>query len=81
MYIRVYIPKIIFEKHDGLASEDFQKKSKMLILIYVKIFFQDDPIYFLIFIEVSWYNKRHKYGAPGPQKSRNHGKSRFRCLK
>ena len=34
--------------------------------------FQDVPIYFLIFVEVCWYNKNHKYGAPAVGKSRNH---------
>ena len=39
--------------------------------------FQDVPIYFLICFEVLWYNKNHKYGAPGHDKSRNHGIWRF----
>ena len=34
--------------------------------IYAKIIcFEDVPICFLIFSEVFWYNKSHKYGAPG----------------
>ena len=50
-------------------------------LIFTKIIFsQDVPIYFLIFFEVFWYNKSHKYGAPGLGKSRNHEKSRIWCL-
>ena len=39
--------------------------------------FKDVPIHFVIFFEVFWYNKNHKYGAPGVGKSRNHGTSRI----
>ena len=36
--------------------------------IYVKImFFEDAPMYFLIFLKVFWYNKSHKYGVKGPR--------------
>ena len=31
------------------------------------IFFQDVPIYFLIFFEVFWYKKDHKYKVYGPR--------------
>jgi hypothetical protein len=47
-------------------------------LRYEKIIcFKDVSIYFLIFVEVFWYNKSHTYGAPGLGKSRNHEKSRI----
>ena len=38
---------------------------------------KDVPIYFLIFVEAFWYNKSHKYGAPGLGKSRNHENVKF----
>ena len=42
--------------------------SKILIVRHGKIiFFQDVPIYFLIFFEVFWYKKSHKYGVHGPR--------------
>ena len=44
------------------------KFSDFLILRFPYIiFFHDVPIYFLIFFEVIWYNKDHKYGVYGPR--------------
>ena len=45
--------------------------------VYKDNIFQDVPIYFLIFFEVFWYNKNHKYGVPGLGKSRNHENVKF----
>ena len=59
-----YIQKIN-SKNGGFA---FRKFSKFLIVRYGKIiFFQDVPIYFLIFFEVIWYKKSQKYKVYGPR--------------
>ena len=53
-----YIQKINSKQNVGLPFE-ISKFSKILIVIFPKIiFFQDVPIYFLIFFEVSWSLQR-----------------------
>ena len=66
-----------FQKKTWYPGHTFSRnRRRFLCPIFTKIiFFQDVPIYFLIFFEVFWYNKNYKYGAPGLGKSRNHEKS------
>ena len=60
---KIYIQKINSKKKRVYLSIF----SKFLIVRYGKIiFFQDVPTYFLIFFEVFWYKKDHKYKVDGP---------------
>ena len=54
IYSKNIYKKSNFKKNVGLPFENFEN-FEILILIFTKIiFFQDVPIYFLIFFEVSW---------------------------
>ena len=81
-YIKKEILTISKKKKHGLQDTHFSTDCSIFVMsIFTKIIFlKNVPIYFLILFEVFWYNKNHKYGAPGLGKSRNHEKSRF-CLK
>ena len=57
---KLYIQKInIKHKNKNMVHTQFRKFSKISIVIFPRIiFFQDVPIYFLIFCEVSWSLQR-----------------------
>ena len=57
-----------------LSSNFFEKFESQISIDNI---FQDVPRLFRDFLEVFWYNKMNKYGAPGLGKSRNHEKSRI----
>ena len=52
----------IKKKFIGSKFEKSSKFQKVKIILL-----KDVPIYFLIFFEVFWYKKRHKYGVHGPR--------------
>ena len=67
IYTQKNIQKIFFEKNVVYLSNMFENVDSQ---IWKNKKTQDVPIYFLIFFEVFWYKKGHKYGVRGPRNDR-----------